>query len=1519
MHKSLINLQLQCLFLICSWLACRTGTCSAQQRSETEPSDAHKHGQAEILSQQLIRDRQLELLFRSAETAQENGDAGSLRESLLAIFSHEFDVFEFNSDAEIANSVRSRAMTLLLQSSGQMQRAWLDGNNALAEQELETAIRNGDRLAVARVARKFPFTEAGLQAHVVRLASMLLKGDTSQVANQVRQLEETYAGTLLESQLERQLRALKEHVAELNRNRDASDDASRVTELSISTAGVEGTVSPPWPKPLWMWTEKIWSFPGAPQNETGSLLSGFEPESENRIDAFNNWRPVFWNDKIVFRTPLRIVGLDRSTGVERWSIPTDTFERQRDSTYDELESEEERQSPQRQYYPAHILPICGMAEFGLLSADADFMFFVDRFAFLTDSDPLADNPLGRIIRNRNGFNVIEDDEHSIRTAVASRLIAIHRSDRDSVPGIAWQIGDGQPFQYRPVVKVDAIPFEPEPQSSVAVEASTNSGASSLTEDSTQDKTWAGHRFLSPPTGQESQLFVLTLNETQVFLNCLQRNTGELLWRQPILFIDENAVSFIDTSLFAKRTSTCIVAGDTVVCSLADGILIGVRATDGALLWATAIRELPSELPRARFGSPVVPEESAITSPSILVPCISEEIVVCCNHASPWLYGLSLQNGEILWKSSRRAFGAGDVGGSPDYYIAGICGDQVILIGDRHCRSVGLKSGEQNWVVQIPASSGRGECRGDRCVIPVREGQALLVNLSNGTLIAPSFVDSPKGSIDQYGAISSDDELMSVATPTSIVVYPRVDALLNTADQLPALAANPTRQILIQAQAHLINGDVDSSLALLKDAVSSRMSDDAPIPQIDEFLAELILKQWGSRIADAREALVHQVPVHGTKTVNTGSAAELIPADAALLSKLNLPSDVRFRIAAFQLLCDSTADQQQPELHELQQRREWQQLIRLSNLWSVRPEILFDAPVSNPFPVERRLDEFSIEELRRLADHVLRHPHVITDAASRQRLIGQLVRHGEIAFAEVLLISWHQVASDLRDANDADRPDVVVTGSDESSLQLLNQIRSADFGIPNVSQAAGLTSEVFEPLSFELQAVLRNLDTDFETLRRYTAVDFLPAQRETELYLSIESESNGKLLTIDTTDGSTRDEVVLPFSIDRVTGAYSPLSSGVQTPGLFPVCGTDEMAMMSCPLAGKARALWTKKFRNGEKEARHVEFGALGADHFVWQFADTLHCADPLTGEDLWTRQLTLSNSDQAILHRAVSPSVRRIAGDRIATLVMGSDSRSYECFSTRDGRRLSSGRLPIGRSESVVAVGRCLLYTDSNARLHLFDSATGNDELEDDEPISPLNRDDRTVCQVLENNRVLVVSATMELILIDVDRGRVVFRTPASKYVSSGFVYSFSAFERHGRLFAALSSEGRSGRSIQQAFMRGAPYLSNGPLMSLDPLSGEVHWSVNVEQGIFPDIQGDPTDLLVSWSSPEPDLEAHMGFEPEDKLIVQVFDETTGQLIARSPVYSSLPPVRCVHLAEEGVFRLTTPNATISIRAPAAE
>ncbi|MEJ7592766.1 MAG: PQQ-binding-like beta-propeller repeat protein [Planctomycetaceae bacterium] len=1501
------------------WAFC-DATCFAQQRPAAELSAIQKHGLPEVLSQHLFRDRQIELLLRSAESGRDRGNAELMRESLLLIFAHPHDVFELNSESQSVISLQSRARLLLLQSSRELQQTWVDANRVISEQELESAIRRGGRREAARVAREFPLTEAGLQAQVIDLTCELLKGDSRKVAVQVRQLDEMYSGTVLHAELQQQLRPLVAKLTGLN----TSDEASHSARLSFSASASSGTIAPPWPQPLWTWREGVWNFPGVPQPDAGILLSAFDPAAENRIDSFSNWRPVFWNDSIVIRTPFRIIALDRASGREHWSLPTDTFKPQLDAVYNELEDATRGSMNDSNSSLDTVAPIHGMAEFGLMASDRDFLYFIDRFSFFSGTDPFFENSVDRVIRNRNGFPIIEEHEETANIKpVASRLVALRGAD-GAVPTVAWQVGDGQTFQYGPVAKVDSIQSSTPALSSGAHDTETAALEVSGDAAEVSDKTWSGHRFLSPPTGEGTRLFVLTQSDTQVYLNCLQRSTGSLLWRQPLAYTDDKAPAFPDKSIFTKRTSTCVISGETIVCSLADGMLIGVRAIDGTLQWATAIRDEESLTPEIRFGWQMPTEETAISSPSILVPCVSDGIVVCGNHASVSLYGLSLESGEILWKRSRRAFGAGEVGGSPDYYVVGICGHQVIMIGDRHCRSVELKTGEQNWVVQIPAASGRAECRGDRCVIPLRYGQALTVNLTSGTLIPPSVVDAPEKSMDQYGAVVSDDDLICVSTPTCLAVYPRVDALLKNTDHLPALTANPTKRTLIQAQAHLINGDEDAALALLKTAVAVRSSDTPTSPQIDEFLAELILQQWGVAIGSGREGLQSLPPGQSDLP-----GAE-VPSDAELLSQLKLPADMELRASVFQLLSETFSDRRSHGLAELRQNRDWNKSIRLTNQWSVLPELLFNELSSDLQGGTPALEELSNQELRQLVGHTLRHPETMPDDASRQQLANRLISRREYAAAELFLIRWCEVSANTRSTSYGQAFDVlqqlrtlrdtnvyrsrpVLTDENDDSEQMSPDI------IRTESPQSGITSMVSVPLSFEMHPFIRRPDAEFEATQRQVWSDPLPKHSGMNTYLSSDADASSKLISIDPLDGSVRDQIDLPFPINQTAGRFVPLADGDLTPALFPVCSTDEIAMLSCPIPGKAGILWTRHFRNGEKDALRVEFGPLGSDHFIWHFSDELHCSDPLTGNDLWTRKRTLSQSDQTIMDRGTNPSVRRIAGDRQAMIVMGSDSRSYERFNTRDGRLLGAGRLAIGKSESVVTVGRCLLYTDANARLHLFDSASGKDELEDDEPILPLNRDGRTICQVLENNRVLVVSATLDLILIDVDQGRVIFTTPASTFVKSGFVFSCSAFERHGRMFAALSGEGRSVRTIQQAYGRGAPLLSNGPLLCLDPVTGDVEWSVHVEQAVFPEVLGDPTDLLVSWSAPEASLESNMSYQSEDKLVVQIFDETTGQLISRSPVYSSLPPLRCVHHADESLIQLTTPNATISIRASAAD
>ncbi|MEZ6032375.1 MAG: PQQ-binding-like beta-propeller repeat protein [Planctomycetaceae bacterium] len=1464
----------------------------------------HKHGLPEILTQQLFRDRKVESLLRTAESVRDVRGAGRLRESLLAIFAWPHDVFEFDVRNKALSSLRSRALELLHGASGEIQAFWVTSNRVIAAQELESALQHGSRRDTASVAQRFPMTEAGLRAEVIDLTCEFLKGDVPRVVARVRELESNYTGTVLQTELKQQLGSLKLQLA----NSAAGSETLLSTRLSIQPENLHGSIAPPWPQPLWTWRESVGDFPTISRIDMAAFLSEIAPETARRLDLFNNWRSVFWDASIVIRTPFRIVALDRARGDELWSIPTDTFRPRPATVSGEPDHSGHSGFRQSQNDFDRVSPVYGMAEFGLLAADREFLFFIDRFDLHGDTSQFADNLMGRVIRSLNGFPVIEENEESDKMLLASRLVAIrHRADSD-LPYVAWQIGDGAAYAYQPVRHPDVATSGDVSQKTPVISSATSEAQGVHGVAPISEHPWRGHRFLSPPTGEGTRLFVLTASDNQVFLNCLQRNTGRLQWRQPLAYGDDNSVSVIDASIFAKRASICLVDQEVVVCSLADGILTGVSALNGRLLWASAIRDAASTAPQFRFGRPFPHDQTAIPSPSIMVPHISGGMIVCCNHYSTCVTGLSLQNGEIVWRTERQASGPGEIGGSADFYIAGITGLQVILVGARHCRSLDLKTGEQKWAVEIQGISGLAECRGNRCVIPVSSGQAATVNLETGTLIPESFIGSPHGSKEQTGGLTMDDELICVTTPVGIDVFPRADAVFDNPKQLAALAPDAAAQVRIRAEAHLINGDIDASLQVLRDAVTSSASRGTSETETHKIFAELILERWGQAFSDFRES-----DDRGAGLLSKLPAVEL-PSDAALLSGLSLSPELQFRMAVLQQLSESAAGvSNSTPLAELQRHDNWQLPVRLTAAWSVRPDLLIDSSDSAVETDPGLLGRLSIQELRDRTSWFLQHPDVMPDDVQREQFAQHLLRRGEFAAAELMLIRWCESVS---------RPG---HASSERALGLLQQLRAFGESSDLKYFKPGITSETAAPLTFELVPFIRRPDADFEAMSHQVGKGLLPSWNRTHTYLTNDTPQAGhaaggsRLLTIDPRDGAMRDELSLPFAVIPTAGTFVPLSDGLLTPGLFPVCSAEELAMISCPVSGKASVLWRRRLERHESSGNRVEFGSLGSAHLIWHFGNKLHCSDPMTGVDLWTRKTSLTSSQRDVFHREFNPPRRRIAGDGHTTVVVGRDAESYKLFDTRDGAPMGRGQLEIRDPDSVIAIGRCLLYVDASGRLQLFDCKSQENKLAECEAILPVYRDDRLLWQILENDRLLVVSENserLELVLLDVQRGTVVFCTPVSKYMGPGAVASFSAFERNGRLFAGLSGAGRSRRSIQAAFARNAPFLSNGPLLCLEPTTGHVNWSVNIEQAIFPDLHGDPTDLLLSWTSPRHIMEGHIGDGVEDRLLLQVFDETTGQLIAESPTFPSLPPLRCVHLADQNLIQLTSPNATILIRVP---
>ncbi|MGO9485583.1 MAG: PQQ-binding-like beta-propeller repeat protein, partial [Rhodomicrobium sp.] len=91
----------------------------------------------------------------------------------------------------------------------------------------------------------------------------------------------------------------------------------------------------------------------------------------------------------------------------------------------------------------------------------------------------------------------------------------------------------------------------------------------------------GHFFLGPPLAFDGRLYAVTECDCQLNLVALAADTGAVLWIQGVGYVDRPIDE--DSARYTQSCTPCC-AGGVIVCPTQIGILVGVDALDGALLW-----------------------------------------------------------------------------------------------------------------------------------------------------------------------------------------------------------------------------------------------------------------------------------------------------------------------------------------------------------------------------------------------------------------------------------------------------------------------------------------------------------------------------------------------------------------------------------------------------------------------------------------------------------------------------------------------------------------------------------------------------------------------------------------------------------------------------------------------------------------------------------------------------------------------------------------------------------------------
>ncbi len=237
----------------------------------------------------------------------------------------------------------------------------------------------------------------------------------------------------------------------------------------------------------------------------------------------------------------------------------------------------------------------------------------------------------------------------------------------------------------------------------------------------------GAFFLGAPVTVGQSLYCLAelKNETAIYLVVLDRQTGDLRWRQQLANLENGVSNDIKRRLQASMPS---YDEGMLVCPTGAGIAIGVDLAKQSLAWSYQYASKQQLAPRQ-----VIMKSQALAVKKEWVhsaPVITEGRVLLTPPESSFLHCIDLRTGELLWKQPR-----GDA-----FFLAGVEAGHVLLVGNRKMSALNLADGTPAWrsgSLDLPAGSepaGTGFFSKGQYFLPLSNASVIAVDISNGSVV-----------------------------------------------------------------------------------------------------------------------------------------------------------------------------------------------------------------------------------------------------------------------------------------------------------------------------------------------------------------------------------------------------------------------------------------------------------------------------------------------------------------------------------------------------------------------------------------------------------------------------------------------------------------------------------------------------------------------------------------------------------------------------------------------------------------
>jgi outer membrane protein assembly factor BamB len=1490
-------------FLVAS-AAARTSVGSDDPAPQGEPpveeaTEEVQSREQRMLRQAVFRDRNMQCALDGAESALRTGEINRAVAKLQQVLDQPGDHFIWIESEHRLASARRRAVDLLSASGDNTRELynWLHATEA--QRLLERGLAASDPAVVTQVARRFFHTAPGFEATnwlatrwldrgeyalAVRAWRMLAADPCHRkrvdvgILRKLRVAERLCNGELLAgtSIVTRPIDSISGLGPRKLRSEDNQTSAAQTVDLASldedagsdqpskerrvehalaafeSFAAVEpgvglsnGSSSIPYMTPTWR--VGLIDPKTAPGSQISDLVQRWERQSSQREDK----RPVAVQSAIVvggaivLRDYAGFRALDVNSGRELWKYgPTTSLARalaeieQPHSGVDSSSSHETPRDALMSSYAANSI-------LGTLTTDGRRVFAVDSMDFRPrqpgvpmDENGEAQHGSQRLSRNAN------------------RLIAIdvHSPSRDAA-GLAkpvWSVGGAvgtSHWFYRMDANDDGRITQAEflgtPEQFKQLDSngdgSIDAKEAERAGDKIEQQPLHGHFFLGPPLALDGRLYAITECDCQLNLVALSAATGSVLWVQGIGYvdrpIDEEPVRY-------ALACTPASGGGVIVCPTQAGMLVGVDALDGALVWTyycgdedgSSSEASWSFACRHAFGNPGFPNVALVEGNQVIVLPRQSEAIQC----------LDLSTGRGIWKKPR---GDGE-------FVAAAADGVVMVVGERLCRGLSLADGAERWSIRAGEICGSGVRLGSEYLIPLADNRIAAIDIRTGmrsrdlsTHDEDSLEQSESQRDDCHRDSGTDDDssiadgervqsapgnliaagsLVVSCGPREIVAYPRAESLLERVQQRLAFGPSQPADLALAADLELALGQVSDAKAYLSQIAFAGPSDELR-RRAEGLKRTVLLEELTSGCARPADRLhelesLSRTPSQrfrflqaksevGIRNDDLSAVFDATRAFASLENEglLTSRNDPAFLVSAKAWLASTDERVRHSLSNDVlkiatsrvgeQQRFALQSndcgtLERFLAVYGNWPEA--DLVRLRLADVAASSGEWQRSELLLLCcEH---SPRTETVRAAQRRLVLLWDRVGLAEEAADLLIELEkQEGLENRDPRETQqligdlRPDGL-------TRRALARLKSAEkpFGRARLSQT------LWEHCDNDLAEKYVNASRPGVT-RAASAFQLIDAGTASEPKVNI----------VDRLTGTVVGNLEIPSHYWGLT-----LAATSQVGHFIPLGSRASFHGISLLERDGQRPFWTNSPARIAKDPDAALVGPTGPSFCAFQARRHLFVVDPATGKLLWHR------TDLDPQSGLVADPNRGIFGDDEALVVLGSDHLSYTVYRTATGEELRQGSLDSTTRQIPErrAFGRCLLYFTSHEgshRMRLWDPLT--DRLLYDTLIS-----ERLLWRETGEDEVVVITASSAMQIVDGHTGavRVDLKLDAREFQN---LCQVSAFRDANCYYVNLQPMQTIPEPRRYAYCFGTdttlPHADlRGNLVAIDRRSGQMLW-----------------------------------------------------------------------------------------------